>query len=408
MLYLYSFAGILLSLLFNLIGLFNKNVRKIVYGRRNTIDTIKRNIDQNKKVFWFHVSSLGEFEQGRPVIDRVRQSYKECQIIISFFSPSGYEVCKDLDIADAIVYLPSDDISSVRKFISAANPYMVFFIKYDIWPVFLYELKRRNIPVFLTSAIFRKEQLFFKPYGKWYLNVLKCFTKIFVQNENSKKLLNDKGFDNVIVSGDTRFDRVKKISSEPKKISEIEKMVDAESKLLIVGSSWQDDEDIFMDYFNKNINLKLVIAPHKIDDEHIDYIKNKCNRKIALISDCGNNDNLDYDCLVIDKFGLLSSIYHYADIVYIGGGFGKGIHNTIEAAVYGKPIIFGPNNRKFREANDLKQLSAAVEINDKNEFNAIMDKLMSDSEMRLEMSINAKNYVMKESGVVDRIFKNIG
>lgn len=408
MLYLYSFAGILLSLLFNIIGLFNKNVRKIVYGRRNTIDTIKRNIDQSKKVFWFHVSSLGEFEQGRPVIDRVRQSYKECQIIISFFSPSGYEVCKDLDIADAIVYLPSDDISSVRKFISVANPYMVFFIKYDIWPVFLYELKRRNIPVFLTSAIFRKEQLFFKPYGKWYLNVLKCFTKIFVQNENSKKLLNDKGFNNVIVSGDTRFDRVQKISSEPKKISEIEKMADAESKLLIVGSSWQDDEDIFMDYFNKNINLKLVIAPHKIDDEHIDYIKNKCKRKIALMSDCGNNDNLDYDCLVIDKFGLLSSIYHYADIVYIGGGFGKGIHNTIEAAVYGKPIIFGPNNRKFREANDLKRLSAAVEINDKNEFNAIMDKLMSDSEMRLEMSLNAKNYVMKESGVVDRIFRNIG
>lgn len=407
MLYLYSFVGHLLSLSFRLIALFDKSVRKIVRGRIHTIDTIRRNIKPDKNTFLFHVSSLGEFEQGRPVIDRVRKMYPDGQVVISFFSPSGYEVCKNIDIADAVVYLPSDNISSVRKFLTAVNPYMVFFIKYDIWPVLLYELKYRNIPVFLVSAIFRKEQLFFKSYGKWYLNVLKCFTKIFVQNENSRKLLMDKGFDNVIVSGDTRFDRVVEISSSPKEIEEIKRMITPECKLLVVGSSWREDEDIFMDYFNNNKDLRLVIAPHKIDTDHISYIKDRCNRSIALISQVRQDDCKNYDCLVIDRFGLLSSIYHYADIVYIGGGFGKGIHNTIEAAVYGKPIIFGPNNNKFREAQDLKRVYAAVEINDKTEFNTIMDKLMHDFQMRIEMSLKSKNYVYKESGVVDRIFENI-
>lgn len=407
MLYIYSFVGRLFSLLVYIIGIFDEKAKKIVLGRKNTIDIIRSNINPNKKVFLFHVSSLGEFEQGRPVIDKIRESYRDVQIIISFFSPSGYEVCKNIDIADAVVYLPSDNISDVREFLSVSNPDAVFFIKYDIWPVLLKELKLRNTPVFLVSAIFRESQLFFKFYGKWYLRLLDCFTKIFVQDENSKKLLNDRGFSNVIVSGDTRFDRVRKIALNPKKVEEIENMKSDDSLLFVVGSSWQEDEDIYMEYLNTHTNIKLVIAPHQIDDQHITYIKDKCSRKLLLISQFDENNHTDYDCLVIDKFGLLSSIYQYSDIVYIGGGFGKGIHNTVEAAVYGKPIIFGPNNHKFREAQDLKNISAALEIHNKDEFNKVMDELVSTPSKRMDMSNKSKNYVLNESGVVDRIFENV-
>lgn len=408
MLYIFSIVGNILSLLIKIFSLFNNKAKSILSGRKNIIRDIRRSIDPNRKVAWFHAASLGEFEQGRPLIEEMHQRYPEYQILITFFSPSGYEVRKDYSIASVVTYLPKDNIKSTEEFLQAAKPDIVFFIKYDLWPVIIYQLRKNNIPIYLVSSIFRENQLFFKPYGKWYLNVLKQITTIFVQDNNSKSLLQKVGIDNVQICGDTRFDRVVTIAKNPKEIPAIERMITGDSKLLIVGSSWKEDEDVYMPYFNSNKNIKVVVAPHEIDNEHLLYIKNICHKSYALLSDVLNGTNTsNYDCLIIDTFGLLSSIYRYADVVYIGGGLGKGIHNTIEAAVYGKPLIFGSNNKKFREAQKLLSIGAAIQINNEKEFANAMDIIISNDENREKMGNKAYEYVRSETGVVDRILSNL-
>lgn len=408
MVHIFSLVGYIFSYAMKLAGFLNLKVRLILSGRKQTISTLQRFIDPQKETIWFHVASLGEFEQGRPLIESLRNKCPDTQFVLSFFSSSGYEVRKNYEIVDAVVYIPRDTIKDVSLFLNTIQPNKVFFIKYDIWPVFLNELHRRKIPTYLVSAIFRESQLFFKNYGKWYLNILRYFTKIFVQDLKSKDLLYKYDINNVFVSGDTRFDRVIEISKNSKDIKAVQNMISDGSKLLVIGSSWQEDEMIYIPYLNNHHNIKVVIAPHELSLSRVNYIKQKIKRPIMLLSDFEkNNGNKEYDCLVIDSFGLLSSIYKYADIVYIGGGFGKGIHNTLEAAVYGKPIILGPNNKKFLEAQDLLTRSAAIEINGIESFNTNMDRLLSDDSLCNVMGESAKQYVLSKGNVIDKILKEL-
>lgn len=406
--YIYSIAGAIYAFGIKIMSFFSPKVKLIYDGRKRSIDIIKEKIDKNKPLAWFHVSSLGEFEQARPLIEHIKSNHSNYQILVSFFSPSGYEIRKNYNLADAIVYLPNDTLGQMNRFINAANPDLVFVVKYDFWPIMLSILKRKGIKTYLVSAIFRKEQLFFKSYGWWYCDLIKSFDKIFVQDENSKKLLDSIGVNNTIISGDTRFDRVISIANNPKKIEAIEEMKKEGEILMVFGSSWQDDESIYIPYLNNNKEIKAVIAPHEIDESHLLHIESLAQRKTARLSDVMNGKiKYSYDYLLVDCIGLLSSIYKYADIGYIGGGFGKGIHNSLEAAVYGMPIIFGPNNKKFREAQSLKEKGAAIEIHNYEDFAKIVNELSINDVKRLKMAKNAFDYVRSESEAVRKIFTEI-
>ncbi len=373
-------------------------------GRAETPLIIKKNIEANRKTLFMHVSSLGEFEQGRPILEQFRKAYPTWQIVLSFFSPSGYRIRKDYPLVDAVVYLPTDTRSKMQEFLDLLNPDLAIFVKYDFWPNLLRELHKRTIPCYLISALFRKKQLFFKPWGKWYRNLLFIFEKIYVQNEESQQLLQGIGIDSTL-SGDTRFDRVWDIAKEPKEIVEaLTLKIDPASKVLVAGSTWQDDETLLLNYFNENPNLKLIIAPHEVDKEHIEAITKKVQRPYMLYSKREEQKHQEYDCLIIDEIGILSSLYAYADITYIGGGFGAGIHNTLEAAVYALPIIFGPNRvEKFIEAVDLCKCKSAFIIHNQKELNEQLDRMIEDEAYVEEASKKAQEYVRKKLGASKQI-----
>ena len=362
--YIYQLGVIITSL-------FNEKVRKMWRGEREAIRILKEKVDPNAKYVWFHAASLGEFEQGRPLIEQLRQDHPEYKILLTFFSPSGYEVRKNYAGADIICYLPLDTITNARRFLRNIRPVMAFFIKYEFWYNYLHILKHRGVPVYSVSSIFRPGQIFFRWYGRQYSHVLKCFTHFFVQNEISKELLGTIGITNVSIVGDTRFDRVLQIKAAAKQLPIVEAFLSqpksgaAESgsaeapKVFVAGSSWPPDEDIFIPFFNEHRDWKLIIAPHVIGEEHLKQIESKlAGRKVARYSSLEDPENPEIpdnlEVLIIDCFGLLSSIYHYADVTYVGGGFGVGIHNTLEAAVWDVPVIFGPNNERFQEAQGLK------------------------------------------------------
>jgi 3-deoxy-D-manno-octulosonic-acid transferase len=377
-------------------------------GQWHTNSILREQIDRDAEYIWFHAASLGEFEQGRPVMELLRKRHPQYKILLTFFSPSGYEVRKNYDGADVICYLPFDTPFKVKKFLTLANPVMAIFIKYEFWMNYLCELKRRNIPAYLISAIFRREQLFFKPYGKWYLKALFCFDRLFVQDKASAQLLAEHGITHVSVCGDTRFDRVLAVQRQARLLPAIKEFAGHDGQpVLVAGSTWPQDEDMLLAYFNVHPEVKLIIAPHEIHRERLMDIESKLERPSVRLSETNDQTIPDKDCLIIDSFGMLSSIYRYGRIAYIGGGFGKGIHNTLEAAVYGIPLIFGPKYQKFREANGLIAVGAAFSVTDKAGLTARMDDLVTHPELCLQTGRLAGDYVQQNSGVTEKILKEI-
>lgn len=400
---IYLYAGCI-----NIASLFNKKARLLIRGHRQIFSTLQEQVDKSASYLWFHASSLGEFEQGRPLIERIHNKHPECRILLTFFSPSGYEVRKDYKGADIVCYIPFDTPLNVRKFLDTIRIEKAFFIKYEFWPNFLKGLYRRNIEIFSVSSIFRDNQLFFKWYGRGYAKALSYFKHLFVQDRHSKDLLRSIGIAEVSIVGDTRADRVIEVAAASRQFPIIEKFVNG-SPTFIAGSSWPQDEELFIPYFLPKRNWKLIIAPHEIHEEHLVEIEGRLNgRDCIRLSKATIEGISGYDTLIIDCFGMLSSIYRYGHIAYIGGGFGVGIHNVLEAAVFDIPVLFGPNNKRFREAQDLKRLKGGFEITDAYSFRILIDKFISDPAFLKKAGRNAGDYVRSSSGTSDRILGEIG
>ena len=387
-------------------SLFNEKVRKMWRGERDAIRVLREKVDPNAKYVWFHAASLGEFEQGRPLMEQLRKEHPEYKILLTFFSPSGYEVRKNYEGADIICYLPLDTITNARRFLRTIRPVMAFFIKYEFWYNYLHILKHRGVPVYSVSSIFRPDQIFFKWYGRQYGHVLKCFTHFYVQNEISKELLAKIGITAVTVVGDTRFDRVLQIKEAAKQLPIVEHFTQSK-KTFIAGSSWQPDEEIFIPFLNGCQDWNLIIAPHVIAEDHLQQIEKMLQeRKVVRYTQTNEEGVSDADVLIIDCFGLLSSIYHYATVTYVGGGFGVGIHNTLEAAVWGVPVIFGPNNQRFQEAQGLKACGGGFEIKNAEDFKAVMQQFENEQTLQ-EAGQKAGAYVGQMTGATKKILADV-
>lgn len=386
--------------------MFSDKVRKMWQGEQEAFDILERKIDPNASYIWFHAASLGEFEQGRPLIERIRKEHPQYKILLTFFSPSGYEVRKDYGGADIVCYLPLDTKDNALRFMDTVKPVMAFFIKYEFWYNYLHLLSQRNVPVYSVSSIFRPDQVFFKWYGREYASVLCCITRFFVQNEESKHLLANIGIKDVEVVDDTRFDRVLEIKQAAKKLPLVEAFTENAQHVFVAGSSWQPDEEIFIPYFNQHTDWKMIIAPHVISEEHLAQITRLLKgRKVVRYTQASTETASDADVLIIDCFGLLSSIYRYGQAAYVGGGFGVGIHNTLEAAVWGVPVFFGPNNQKFKEAQGLKACGGGLEIKDASDFLSKMDKVRDDIEKGRDIGKEAATYVTTHAGATEKVLK---
>ena len=388
-------------------SLFNEKVRRMRKGEREAFSVLREKTDPEAKYIWFHAASLGEFEQGRPLIEQIRKDYPEYKILLTFFSPSGYEVRKNYYGADIITYLPIDTVSNARRFLRTIRPEMAFFIKYEFWYNYLHILRHRGVPVYSVSSIFRPEQIFFKWYGWEYGHVLKCFSRFFVQNEESKRLLGKIGITDVLVVGDTRFDRVLQIKEISQALPIIESFANG-TKVFVAGSSWLPDEEIILQYFNNRSDWKIILAPHLIDGGHLSQITNLLgNRRTVRYTQTNEQAAREAEVLIVDCFGLLSSIYKYGDIAYVGGGFGAGIHNLLEAAVWGLPVIFGPNNARFAEAKGLVEAGGGCEICNYDSFAQTIDSLLADESFLAQSSEAAKRYVSQQSGATRKVLSNI-
>ena len=401
-------------------SLFNEKVRKMWHGEREAFKILKQKVDPNAKYIWFHAASLGEFEQGRPLMERIRKDYPQYKILLTFYSPSGYEVRKNYEGADIICYMPVDTRLNAIRFLRLVRPVMAFFIKYEFWSNFLHILKYRNIPTYSVSSIFREDQVFFKWYGRSYAGVLKCFTRFFVQNEESKRLLEGIGITAVDVVGDTRFDRVLQIKEAAKQLpiceafrtgvasSQSADVPHHDFKVFVAGSSWPPDENIFIPFFNEHKDWRLLIAPHVIAEEHLKLILSLIKgKKVVRYTQTTPEEAAEADVLIIDCFGLLSSMYNYGDVAYIGGGFGVGIHNTLEAAVWNMPVIFGPNNKKFQEAQGLLKSGGGFEINTNEDFSGLMSSLMNDETFLKQAGDKAGAFVAHLAGATDKVLASV-
>ncbi len=399
---------------------FNEKVKKMWIGERAAFGVLQKQVEPNAKYVWFHAASLGEFEQGRPLIEKIKKEYPNYKILLTFFSPSGYEVRKNYEQADIVTYLPIDTVANAQRFLRIVRPVMAFFIKYEFWYNYLHILRHRNIPVYSVSSIFRPNQIFFRPYGRQYAAVLKCFSHFFVQNDLSKSLLAKIGINNVTVVGDTRFDRVLQIKDNSKKLPLVDKFIGNQDvklangvtnslhRVFVAGSSWLPDEEIFIKYFNEHNDWKLIIAPHIIADTHLRQILQLLKgKKVVLYTEATETNVADADVLVINCFGLLSSIYHYGDVAYVGGGFGAGIHNVLEAAVWGIPVVFGPNNKRFAEAQGLLASGGGFEIDNYEKFALIMDRFYSDKAFLQNSGNAAGSFVKQLSGATNKVFSDI-
>ena len=457
---MYNIAMYLVQLGVAIAAIFDHKVRVMWRGERAAFKTLKQKVDPNAKYVWVHAASLGEFEQGRPIIERIRLEHPEYKILLTFFSPSGYQVRKNYQGADIITYLPIDTVTNARRFLRTIRPVMAFFIKYEFWYNYLHILKHRGVPTYSVSSIFRPDQIFFRWYGRAYSRVLKCFTKFFVQNEESRQLLAKIGITETEIVGDTRFDRVMTIKSLAKQLPIVEAFTHPQllpkggepetspdkgnqnpslreghrvgnsfrggrEGVLIPGSSWPPDEDIFIKYFNEHPEWKLIIAPHVIGEDHLQQIISKLSipeqtsspsgevgrgvggRRVVRFTQTTREEAAKADTLIIDCFGLLSSIYNYGDVAYIGGGFGVGIHNTLEAAVWDMPVIFGPNNKKFQEAQGLKACGGGFEIKDYDEFAQLMERFASDEAFLKESGSKAGHFVKDQAGATDKVLASV-
>lgn len=393
-------------------SLFNEKVRKMWRGERDAFRVLREQVDPEAKYVWFHAASLGEFEQGRPLMEQLRREHPEYKILLTFFSPSGYEVRKNYEGADIICYLPLDTITNAQRFLRTIRPVMAFFIKYEFWYNYLHILKHRGVPVYSVSSIFRPDQVFFKWYGRQYRRVLNCFTHFYVQNEVSKELLAKIGITDVTVTGDTRFDRVLQIKEQARQLEVVEKFIEERDcpKVFVAGSSWPPDEEIFIRYFKEHPEWKLIIAPHVIGEDHLQQIEKLLEgRKVVRYTKAEKSLSSlsSFDALIIDCFGLLSSIYRYGTVAYVGGGFGVGIHNLPEAAAWGVPVFFGPNNERFQEAQQLKANGGGLEIKSYEDFERYMQEFAAHPETIGKCGAAAGHYVESMAGATQKILSDV-
>lgn len=415
----YSLGISLYRLGVRIASVFNHKAKLLNNGQKGTFKKLRENIKKGDRYVWVHAASLGEFEQGRPVIERIRAQYPQFKILLTFFSPSGFEVRKNYSGADCICYLPFDTPLRVRRFLSIVKPEVAIFVKYEFWRNYLAALNKRGIPTFLISAAFRPDQKFFKSSTSWYSRWLNWFTHIYVQDQRSRELLESIGYDRVSVCGDTRFDRVAEIRQMQKEIPLLEKFTGKNSRneelnlpgrplTVMVGSSWEADEKVYSDWFNKHPKVKLVIAPHEFNEARLEKLKNTFKNGAVLMSEANHNPDsiLGKQVLIIDCFGLLSSAYAYCDIAYVGGAFGAGLHNINEAAVYDVPVIYGPNNKKFIEASEMAESGGGNPISSKSEFNKLMDTLYADREILRTKGEAAGAYIRSKIGASDKILSS--
>jgi len=408
MILLYKIGIFFYTFFVRVAALFNEKAKLWVKGRKNWKSQLSEKIDKNGHYIWFHCASLGEFEQGRPVIEEIKKQYPEYKIVLTFFSPSGYEIRKDYPLANIVAYLPPDTKQNVKTFLDIVRPEKVFFVKYEYWYFYISELHKRSIPLYIISAIYRENQSFFKktPWGKWYRKMLFQFEHIFVQNESSAQLLTTLGVENFTVAGDTRFDRVASIATSSKKIPIVEKFK-GNSPLVVAGSTWKPDEELLVAFINHTPGTKFIIAPHEVSAANINRLHQMLKTPAISFSKIGNAAVEKYQVLIIDSIGLLSSLYRYGNMAYIGGGFGIGIHNILEAATFGLPIIFGPKYQKFKEAVDLIQLGGAFSISDQETLEQSLSTLLADNNFLKKASEISRNYVAKNVGSTKLIIKKV-
>ena len=412
MLFIYNLIVQLAGLLLQIVALFSPKMKLFVEGRKTVFATLESKINATDKTIWFHAASLGEYEQGLPVIEKIKAKFPAHKIVVTFFSPSGYEVRKNNTVADVTVYLPLDTKSNAQQFLKLVHPEMVFFIKYEYWPNYLNELKKQKIKTYLISGVFREKQAFFKWYGGFYRNALQSFDYFFVQNESAKKLLQSIGFANVKISGDTRFDRVASILERDNSLDFMDSFTSfgkTKRTTIVIGSSWPKDESLLVNYINQSSNeVKFIIAPHNIKSEQIQELKNSITKKTVLFSEKENQDVSNFDVFIIDTIGILTKIYSYADIAYVGGGFGNpGVHNILEPATFGVPIVIGPNFSHFAEATALVNMTGCVSISNQKELNEIFDNLIQNPDERLEKGHICSTFVNMNKGATEVILKHI-
>lgn len=384
---------------------FNKKIKLFVAGRKE-IDTKISAIKKTDKIIWFHVASLGEFEQAVPIIEEVKGSLKTHKILLTFFSPSGYEIKKNSTLADVICYLPFDTNRDVKRFIKLVHPEMVIILKYEFWPNLLNQLKRNTIPTILVSGIFRKDQVFFKPTGKWMRKSLTAFHHFFVQDEFSKSLLESISFKNVSMAGDTRFDRVAKILEQDNSLPFIEEFTNNQYTV-VAGSTWEEGEQFLVNYINQSTDEKFIIAPHTMHLKSIQKLKGSIQKQTVLYSEKDGKDLSKYDVFILDTIGLLTKVYSYADVAYVGGGFKTGLHNILEPAIFGIPIVIGTKYSKFKEALDLVELKGCISVNNQIAFSRIFNQLKQDESYRKKTGNINSNYIKKNIGATTLIMKFI-
>lgn len=382
-------------------------MKLFVTGRKDVFTTLAQKITATDKVIWFHAASLGEYEQGLPIMEKMRELYPAHKILLTFFSPSGYEIRKNTKAADVVVYLPLDTLGNAKKFIQFAHPDMAFFIKYEFWPNYLNELKKYNTKTYLISGLFRPNQAFFKWYGGIYRNAFKVFNHFFVQYESSKTLLATIGFTNVTVSGDTRYDRVSRILEQDNKLPFVEEFIDGMTTV-VFGSSWPKDESMFTDFINSAVNAKFIIAPHTFGESHMADLQKNIKRNVIFYTQKDGENLAEYDVLVVDTIGLLGKIYSYADVAYVGGGFGSsGLHNILEPAAFGVPIIIGPNHIKFPEAVALVEAGGVIAVSDKPEMEETLSNLVYNDALSQEKGQIAGDFVQNNRGAINIIINHI-
>ncbi len=402
--YIYQVGISIYGLLIFCASFFNEKALKLRKGQADTFMLLEEQVQADKKYVWFHAASLGEFEQGRPVIEQLKKENPDTNILLTFFSPSGYEIRKNYTGADVICYLALDTRKNAKRFLKSIQIAKAIFIKYEFWPNFLMALRKDNIPVYSISAIFRPEQVFFKWYGGWYKGLLKSFYQIFVQDTESMHLLEHNGIDNVTIAGDTRFDRVSDLAKQAKNIPIVENFVKGCSKVIVAGSTWPKDEELLVRYMKNHTDIKLILVPHEIHEVHMAGILKLTGENQVRYTQATNKDLTSERCLIVDTIGLLSSMYRYGHVAYIGGGFGVGIHNTLEAAVWSVPVVFGPNYQRFREARELITAEGGFSVGNYEELETLFDKLLADNTKAAGI---AGAYVKKNTGATPMIIKHL-
>lgn len=405
MLFIYNILVTLVGVVLKMIAFFNAKIKLFVSGRKGVFKTLAQTIKPTDKVIWLHTASLGEFEQGLPIIEQLKIDFPAHKIVVTFFSPSGYEVKKNSNVAHVITYLPLDTKKNAKLFLDIIHPDLAVFVKYEFWPNYLNQLQKQNITTLLVSAIFRKQQAFFKGYGGFMKKSLATFNHFFVQDENSKSLLNSIGFTNVTVSGDTRFDRVSKILKQDNTLSFVKNFIN--NKLCVVaGSTWPEDEALLTEYINMQLpqNVKFIFAPHNIKPQQIEKLKTSIHKKVVLFSEKEGKNLSDFDVLIVDTIGLLTKVYSYASIAYVGGGIGTtGLHNTLEPAVFGIPIIIGNNYENFKEAVDMVAIGGILPITNQPSLNTALNKLIKQQEFREKLGEINGSYVKNNTGATQVI-----